>query len=405
MGKTIPSKGSTATDESSRPYSLMSGGPFNRLLCIARLAESTSGRVHPSAAWIVPAMIWLPLLVLSTLSHQDAGEVLPRSFQNDFEVHARFLLALPLLLVAEVMTERCMAPLLARLHARALVPKESLFLLAVALESARRRRESWLSELIILLLVYCFGVPFAFYRLSGAEVGNWYGSLTDAHPSLSWTGYWYVFISLPIFQFVLLRWYYRLSIWSGFLWRLCRIPLRLLPAHPDLCGGLGFMLVALRGFLPLAAAHGALLAGFMATRVLLFGEPILDFKGEALAMVAFVLLVMLGPMLAFSPQLRRARQSGLEEYGCLAADYVTQFQVVWLNVSGRTGRPLLGAADIQSLSDLGGSYNLVKAMRPVLVSKGEPIRFGLATLLPLSPLLLAAVPIDQIVTKLAGILF
>lgn len=298
-----------------------------------------------------------------------------------------------------------MAPLLARLHARNLVSRDSLPLLARALRVARQRCDSWSTELVMLLLVYGVGVPFAFYRLSGAEVGNWYGSLADGRPSLSLAGFWYVFVSLPIFQFILLRWYYRLLIWAGFSWRLSRIPLQLLPAHPDQCGGLGFLLVALRGFLFFAAAHGALLSGYMANRVLLFGEPILDFKVEALAMVAFVLLVILGPTLAFSHQLRRARQTGLEKYGCLASDYVTQFQQAWLNGADRAGRALLGAADIQSLSDLGGSYNLVKAMRTYLVSKEEPVRFGLATLAPLAPLLLAAVPIDQILKKLVGILF
>ena len=32
-------------------------------------------------------------------------------------------------------------------------------------------------------------------------------------------GYWYLFVSLPIFQFILLRWYLRFFLWFWFLFR------------------------------------------------------------------------------------------------------------------------------------------------------------------------------------------
>jgi hypothetical protein len=34
---------------------------------------------------------------------------------------------------------------------------------------------------------------------------------------LTIAGYWYAFISIPIFQFILLRWYLRFFIWFQFL--------------------------------------------------------------------------------------------------------------------------------------------------------------------------------------------
>ena len=48
-------------------------------------------------------------------------------------------------------------------------------------------------------------------------------------------------MSLPIFQFLLCRWYFRLFIWARFLWQVSRIDLSLVPTHPDRVGGLGFL--------------------------------------------------------------------------------------------------------------------------------------------------------------------
>jgi hypothetical protein len=65
-------------------------------------------------------------------------------------------------------------------------------------------------------------------------------------------GYWLAAVSLPIFQFILLRWYVRFFIWFQFLWRISKLDLRLLPAHPDRAGGLGFL-----GAAPCANRMGA----------------------------------------------------------------------------------------------------------------------------------------------------
>jgi len=46
------------------------------------------------------------------------------------------------------------------------------------------------------------------------------------------SGLLYSFVSIPIFQFILLRWYLRFVIWFLFLWRASRLNLHLLPRTP-----------------------------------------------------------------------------------------------------------------------------------------------------------------------------
>src|SRR5664279_1124262 len=80
--------------------------------------------------------------------------------------------------------------------------------------------------------------------------------------------YWYEIVSIPIFQFVLLRWYLRFFIWFQFLWQVSKLDLHLIPTHPDRAGGLAFLGKSSYAFSPILFAQGALLAGVIASRVL-----------------------------------------------------------------------------------------------------------------------------------------
>ena len=41
--------------------------------------------------------------------------------------------------------------------------------------------------------------------------------------NLSMAGWWHALVSVPVFQFLLLRWYFRVFIWARFLWQMSRI--------------------------------------------------------------------------------------------------------------------------------------------------------------------------------------
>ena len=85
-------------------------------------------------------------------------------------------------------------------------------------------------------------------------------------------------VSLPLFQFLLLRWYFRLFIWARFLWQVSRIELSLMPTHPDRCGGVGFLASVSNAFSPVLLAQGAVLAGMMANRIFYAGAKLPEFK-------------------------------------------------------------------------------------------------------------------------------
>ena len=211
-------------------------------------------------------------------------------------------------------------------------------------------------------------------------------------------------VSLPLVQFLVLRWYLWIVAWARFLWQVSRIRLSLIPTHPDRSGGLGFLESSGHIFLMVAVAHGALAAGPIASLILFKGAALPEFAGELMMVVVWMVFVIQGPALFFSGQLISAKKTGLFAFGRLAQRYVHDFDGKWL--AGRAppaDETLIGSADIQSLADLGNAYGNVEGLRLAPISYVAVVRLAAVTLLPVAPLLLTMVPFDDLVLKLFSI--
>jgi hypothetical protein len=211
-------------------------------------------------------------------------------------------------------------------------------------------------------------------------------------------------VSLPVFQFLLIRWYFRIFMWARFLWQVSRIELRLVPTHPDRLGGLGFLAGTVHAFTVLAVAHGALLAGGLASRIFFVDASLLDYKIEIALLVVYMVCLVFGPLLVFAPQLAQAKRLGLREYGKLAERYVREFDAKWLRGGAPADEPLVGSGDIQSLADLNNSFEVVRTMRIAPVTRDAVFRLAAAVLVPIVPLALTIMPLEELVKKLFGIL-
>jgi hypothetical protein len=240
---------------------------------------------------------------------------------------------------------------------------------------------------------------------SRTELGlvTWY-AMPGSRWNLTPAGYWYVFVSLPLFQFILLRWYMRLFIWFRFLWQVNRIELNLLPTHPDRCGGLSFLGKSSYAFAPILFAQGTILAGIVAARVLYRGESLQSFRFQAAGFIVFFVVAVLAPLLMFSPRMARTRRKGLADYGLFAQRYVEDFDQKWVR-SSFPSADLLGTGDIQSLADLGNSYQVVREMRVVPFGLQDIARLAIATAAPLSPLLLTIYPFEDLIIRIVKMVF
>jgi hypothetical protein len=389
---------------SAENFSPVLGGPLFRLFLRAHLSDNELQLVRRRAV-VIALFAWLPLLLLSTLERHLFGGGLAVPFIMDVEVHVRFLVAVPLLIAAELMAHRRIPSAVRQFLERRLIPEDAMPRFDAAVASSFRLRNSVLAEVILIVFVYGVGILIVWRQYLALDATTWYATPTAAGAHLSVAGMWYGYVSLPIFQFLLCRWYFRLGIWAYFLWQVSRIKLDLIPAHPDRNAGLGFLTGTYCAFGLLAAAHGALVAGQIANRIFFLGATLPEFKMQIAALVVIVLCIVFAPLLVFAPQLERAQRTASREYGVLAERYVREFDRKWLRGGAPADESLLGSIDIQSLADLTNSLEVVRTMRITLITADGVIRLAVAVLLPIAPLALTMMPLEELVKTLLGLVF
>ena len=385
-------------------FSLVLGGPLYQFFRRSHLSGDAF-ELAMRRIVVIALFAWLPLLLLSAFAGELWGSSVAVPFLLDIEVHVRFLVAMPLLIVAELVVHRRMRLVVRQFLDRQLIPEEAKPRFDAAIASVFRLRNSTLGELLLVAVVYGVGVLVIWRLYAVLDKTAWYTVPAVAGSRLSPAGMWYTFVSVPLFQFMLLRWYFRLFIWARFLWQISRIDMSLVPTHPDRVGGLSFLAGTAYAFIPLAVAHGAVLSGMIANRILHLGLPLTSFKVEIAIVVVFVQCLVFAPLLLFAPQLAQAKRDGIREYGTLAERYVREFDAKWVRGGAPAGEGLVGSADIQSLADLGNSFEIVRSMRAALVTRDAIIQLGVATLIPLLPLLLTMMPLEELLKKLFAILF
>jgi hypothetical protein len=394
-----------SSDRAESPdFSLVLGGPLFQLLRRAHLADDALMLARRRVI-VISLLAWLPLAVLAALGGRLFGSDVAVPFLLDVDVHVKFLVAMPLLIAAELVVHQRMRSLALAFRERNLVSDAAAAQLDAAVASAYRLRNSVTAEVLLIAIVYVVGVTIIWRQYVALDAATWYATPAAGGSDLTLAGVWYGYVSLPIFQFLLCRWYFRIFIWARLLWQVSRIELQLVPTHPDRVGGLGFLATTSYAFVPLLMAHGALLAGNLATQIFHAGASLTQFRLEILLLVILMVILVVGPLLVFAPQLAAARRTGLREYGTLAQRYVRDFDAKWVRGNGSAGEPILGTGDIQSLADLGNSFTIIQEMRMVPVTKQAMLQLGAATLAPIAPLLLTLMPLEELLKKLFGILF
>jgi hypothetical protein len=382
-------------------FSLVLGGPLFQLLRRAHLAGERTELLGRRLISFM-GISWLPLFILAAVVPM-AGGAERIDFLRDVEVHARFLVAIPALIVAEFIVHSRMLPVVRRFVERRIIVPDDLAKFYRAVQSAFALRNSVSLELGLLGAVYTIGLWIWNSRFQ-LEDATWY-AMPGGRWQLTPAGFWYVFVSIPILQFMLLRWYVRLFIWYRFLWQVSRLPLNLIPTHPDRAGGLGFLGQTAYALGPILFGQGAMLAGVVASRVLNHGEQLMSFKLEAGSFVAFFVAVIFGPLLMFTPKMAEARRRGLADYGLIAQRYVEAFQNKWARGEGANSSELLGSGDIQSLADLGNSYLIIQEMRIVPFGLTDISRLAASTAAPLVPLLFLIWSPEEVIVQVMKVVF
>ena len=383
-------------------FSLAKGGAFFKLLILLRLTRPDLALTYRRAVFF-SIFTWLPLLIFSILQGLAFGEACKIPFLYDFPISVRFLLCLPLLIVAEVTISSRAIAAVRHFVRSGLVEDKNVPAFDLIVRQISRMLDSFLAEGVIGAFVI-FSAAFLRYEFSGAS-STWQFLVSSSGATRTLAGWWYVFVSVPIFQFLMYRWLWRYLTWCWFLWRTSRLDLQLIPTHPDRAAGLGFLGLTQVKFGIIVFAFSSILASQMGQEIL-FGEAsLVGYKVPILGYIVLILIVFLGPLLAFSPKLFEVKRRGLLEYGVLANEYTRSFDRKWIRGEAPEGEALVGSADIQSLADLGNSFEIIREIQGVpfdLMTTIVPIVASAA--IPFLPLILTVLPFDEIIKKIVGML-
>jgi len=385
------------------PFSLVIGGPLYRLLRRARLDGEEHELLGRRVALAI-VLTWVPLLTLSILDGTAwSGTAVP--FFRDIDTHVKFLVVLPLLFLAEFVVHSRVGQAVQKFRERELIPESHSDRADAVIATARRWLDSVWVEVLLIALVYTIGVNGVWRHVTALGVGTWYGAFEDGRRIPSPAGWWLGYVSIPVLQFLLLRWYFRLLVWWRLLWQVSRIGLELQPLHPDRCGGLGFLGFLSMAFTPFLFAEGALMSGQIASQIFFTGATLPEFKIELVAVAIVAVFVIVGPLLMFAPALAQAKREGLGRYGTLGTLYARSFERKWLGGAMPIDEPLIGTGDIQSLADLGNSYETLNDMRLVPFDLRSILRLAIAVLAPIAPLLLTMISMEQLLSQMLKVLF
>jgi hypothetical protein len=385
-------------------FSLILGGPLYQLFCRAHLCGKVLELMRRRVL-VLCGVAWFPLLAFSILEGNAWGSATRLPFLMDIECYARFLIGMPLLVLAEMVVHERMRPVVHQFRERDLVPEGAREKFHEAIASAIRLRNSVRAEICLVVLVYALGVFLVWRGDAVLEAGSWHGTFFRGEFRPTLAGGWFRCVSLPLLQFLLLRWYYRIFIWIRFLWQIAKLDLHLIATHPDHSAGLGFLTLISYAFTPLLFAQGALVAGVLADRIFFNGAKLAQFKVEISALAIIAVIMVIGPLLVFAPRLAQVKRIALREYGTFAQRYVYEFDQKWLRGGTQSGENILGTSDVQSLADLGNSFEVVRQMKTVPFTVQALVRLVIVALIPIAPLVLTVIPAEELLQRLLRMAF
>lgn len=349
-------------------------------------------------------LLWAPMAVLALLDGHALPGKIALPFFFDVAAYVRPLVVIPLLLAAEPVLATAWKLAGHRFHDRGLVGPEARDAYDALVARVTRSAQAKLPDLVCLGLAAAACAHLASVVV-GAPRDTWFATTVDATSArLTYAGGWALFVHGVLF-FLSLRWVWRMVFWYRFLWGTARLPLHLLPIHPDRAAGLGFLGRTIAATTPLALAWSAGLACAVANRMLHQGERLLEFVPVGVGMLVLVLVLFVLPLaLLFAPLLVRTRRDALEDIGRRMAR--TGDRVRGEPAShGLEAAPGADPGNAPGLEDLEIAVAAVRGILPIPFALSHVIPPLLGAAAPAVVLLFLAFPAREVFQKMLDLVF
>jgi hypothetical protein len=348
-------------------------------------------------------LTWLPLAAWAVYAGRVMAGAVDEPLPMHFGIHVRFLLAVPALILGEAMAQRVSVRLIPYFLTSGVVPPSQRGAFVRVLGSITRLRDRVLPWVVIAVVVIAWTAlqPVA----AGSEAGHeakW-ASTADGR-GLEFGGWWFLYVSRPIFSALLAAWLWRLALVFLLMKRLARLEFSLVPTHPDRAGGLGFLRDLPKAFSLPAFAVSAVLASRLAHDVIYHGLSVLSLKMVLVGFVALVVVLCVAPLLPLAGPLIAAKRRALLDYGALIGEHGRLVRRRWILHEKPADDALLQAPEIGPVADTLTAYEAVTRMQALPFGKSTLLGIAVPTLIPILVLLSTQVPLKDVLKKIVGAL-
>ena len=389
-----------STSDAVYDQHVFDGGPPLRLQRSLGLVKPEQPRVLRRALFAA-GLAWIPLALLTTAQTIRFADGSVNWFFSDFSVHARYLIALPALILAEIDCIPRLEHIVRHFVDVGMVTNADMQRYRAAVESTRRLLDSGYGDVVVPLVSYLLAIALMIY-VPFDWMPPWQRTATG---NISLAGWWNVVVSMPLLLILLFGWLWLVVLWGRFLVLMAALDLQLLPSHPDSLGGLRFVTTSLRGFRLISFALGAVVAGAIADRVVYFGADLVSFKAHMIGLIVFILILFAGPLTVFVKTLRETRRRAVFEYGALANRMGREFEAKWLRGEGQSKQEMLSAPDFSAMTDYFSVAANVYEMRELPFKAKDLIGPIAPALAPFLAVALLKIPFQIVINSLVKLFF
>jgi hypothetical protein len=372
------------------------GGPVHKILLKFKLEREPKSAVIRKIMFF-SLFAWLPLLILNIINSTAFNPALNISLLTDYVVWIRFFAALPMIFISERIIKSYVGDALVHFIDSGIVAENNVAEYKSILMKFNKLRDSKKAEVIILFLSYA--VVLLFWMVNDRENLNstW---VFGSNKEISTAGYWYYFVSAPVFQFFLYRMFWKFFLWAAFLFKVSRMKLNLIPTNPDLSAGLKFLGITQVFCGLIGLAQGCVVSAQIAERIILNNTQLADYKITIVVNILVLSFLFMLPLMFFITKLIKVKLKGILDYGVVAHKYTNAFDDRWVKGINPENEQLLGTGDIQSLADLFNSYQIVEKMRMIPIDARQIIAIILIITIPFLPLITFVIPPKEILQSL-----
>jgi hypothetical protein len=379
-------------------FSLVRGDlPFRMQRAVGLIPASGMGVARRSLLLIL--ITWVPVVGWALATARALPGRVNEPLLEHFGVHTRCLVAIPLFILAEAtlhLVSHRVVPYFVSSGLVAVEDRERFRAIVARVVVLRNRYLPW-------MLISGLVVGWLLARPIAADVHelNWAAEQEAGATHLGFGGWWFFYVSRPIFTALLLTFVWRIVLLGLLMRRIAALPLSIVPTHPDRAGGLAFLEHVPPALSPGVLAISAVVASGWGHDVAFHGVQLRSLQMPAGMLLVGLAVLVLAPLAAFAGPLRRARKQALLDYGALVGEHGRRVRRRWiLGEPVEDAESLLSAPELGPVADTVSLYEAVGHMRTVPIGKQGLVGVLVAAVIPLVVVAAIRIPLKEMVLKI-----